>query len=256
LWVLAAALAPVLAPGDPLAQTGPRLQPPSTGYLLGTDELGRDVLSRVLWGARITIPYSLLLVLCSVIVGGVVGLTAGYLGGWVDAVLMRVTDMFFAFPAVILAMATAAALGASLTNAVVAVVVVAWPVYARLVRGLVLGQRSMDYVKASRLLGAGPVRVASVEVLPNIAGPLIVMATLELATAVLLLSALSFLGLGAQPPTAEWGAMISAGARYFDRWWLSLYPGLAILSLVVSINFIGDALRDSLDPTAGRVEVV
>ena len=252
LWVVAAVAAPLLAPADPLAQDFPRYQPPSRDHLFGTDAVGRDVLSRVMYGARISLPLAFLLVALSVIIGGVIGGISGYFGRRVDEVIMRIADLVFAFPTIILAMAVAAALGPSLTNAVLALVVVFWPAYARVVRGLVLSVKEADYVNASRLLGASSRRALVKDVLPNIGGPVLVLAMLELGTAVLLLSGLSFLGLGARPPNPEWGAMVAEGARAFDRWWVGTFPGLAILTVVLAFNFIGDSLRDALDPRTAR----
>jgi peptide/nickel transport system permease protein len=252
LWILVAVLAPLLAPHGPLDQLAPKLEPPSGQHLFGTDELGRDVLSRVLYGARISLPLAFLLVVLATVLGSVVGTIAGYFGGWVDSTLMRLADLVFAFPGIILAMAVAAALGPQLRNAVLAVVVVSWPSYARLVRGLVLSARNSEYVAASRLLGSSAWRTMLVDLRPNIAGPVLVMAALDIGNAVLLLSGLSFLGLGAQPPTAEWGAMVAAGAANFDRWWVGLFPGLAILTVVLAFNFVGDTLRDALDPRTAR----
>jgi peptide/nickel transport system permease protein len=186
----------------------------------------------------------------AVVIGGVLGGIAGYFGGWVDEVIMRATDLVFAFPTIILAMAVTAALGPSLRNAVLAVVVVFWPSYARVVRGLVMSLGQSDYVSATRLLGASSRRALVVDVLPNIAGPVMVLATLDLGNAILLLAGLSFLGLGAQPPTPEWGSMVNTGTQYFQRWWMGTFPGLAILSAVLAFNFLGDSLRDALDPTS------
>ena len=228
------------------------MQAPSGQHWLGTDELGRDVLSRVIFGARVSLPLAVLLVLGAMVIGSVIGALAGFFGGWVDSVTMRVADVFFAFPGIILAMAVAAALGPELRNAVLAVVVVSWPSYARLMRSLVLSARQSQYVTASRLLGASPLRALLVDIRPNVVGPILVMAALDVGNAVLLLSGLSFLGLGAQPPVAEWGAMVSAGAQNFDKWWIGLFPGLAILTVVLAFNFVGDSLRDALDPRTAK----
>ncbi|HEV3068033.1 MAG TPA: ABC transporter permease [Streptosporangiaceae bacterium] len=251
-WAVIAIFAPLIAPDNPLAQKFAILAGPSAGHWFGTDELGRDVFSRVLYGARITLPLAVILILAAMIIGSVIGGVAGYFGGWVDNVLMRVADLVFAFPGIILALAIAAALGPQLRNAAIAVVVVSWPSYARLVRSLVLSARSAQYVVASRLLGASGVRILFTDIRPNAAGPVVVLAALDIGNAVLLLSGLSFLGLGAQPPTAEWGAMVAEGSLNFNDWWVGLFPGLAILTVVLAFNFIGDALRDLLDPRTAR----
>jgi ABC-type dipeptide/oligopeptide/nickel transport system permease subunit len=251
-WVVIAVFAPLIGPDNPLAQNYPILAAPSGAHWFGTDELGRDVLSRVLSGARVTLPLSVLLVILAMIIGAVIGAAAGFLGGWVDNVLMRLADLFFAFPGIILAMAVAAALGPQLRNAVIAVVAVSWPSYARLVRSLVLTARTAPYVTSSRMLGASGWRVLLTDIRPNISGPVLVLGALDLGNAVLLLSGLSFLGLGAQPPTAEWGAMVAEGAQNFNDWWVGLFPGLAILTVVLAFNFIGDTLRDALDPRTAR----
>jgi len=252
IWILIAIFAPLIAPSDPLAQDFIQLKGPSAQHWFGTDELGRDVLSRIVYGARISLPLAVLLVFGAMLIGSVVGALAGFFGGWVEAVGMRFADIVFAFPGIILAMAVAAALGPQLRNAVLAVLLVSWPAYARLVRGLVLSARNSQYVIASRLLGASSLRALVVDIRPNVLGPILVMAALDVGNAVLLLSGLSFLGLGAQPPTAEWGAMVAAGARNFDRWWIGLMPGLAILTVVLAFNFIGDSLRDALDPRTAK----
>jgi ABC-type dipeptide/oligopeptide/nickel transport system permease subunit len=251
-WVVIAIFTPLIAPDDPLAQNFAILSGPSGAHWFGTDELGRDVFSRVLFGARITLPLSVILVAASMIIGATLGGIAGFFGGVVDNVIMRLADLVFAFPGIILALAVAAALGAQLRNAVIAVVVVSWPSYARLVRSLVLSARSARYVIASRLLGASGLRVLFVDIRPNVAGPVLVLAALDVGNAVLLLSGLSFLGLGAQPPTAEWGAMVAEGVQNFNDWWVGLMPGLAILTVVLAFNFIGDSLRDMLDPRTAR----
>jgi len=251
-WVVIAIFAPLIAPYNPLAQQFPILAPPSAAHWFGTDELGRDVFSRVLYGARITLPLGVILIVAAMIIGSVLGGVAGYFGGWTDNALMRLADLVFAFPGIILALAIAAALGPQLRNAVIAVIVVSWPSYARLVRSLVLSARSAQYVVASRLLGASGPRILFTDIRPNAAGPVLVLAALDIGNAVLLLSGLSFLGLGAQPPTAEWGAMVAEGTQNFNDWWVGLFPGLAILTVVLAFNFIGDALRDLLDPRTAR----
>jgi peptide/nickel transport system permease protein len=252
LWILAAIFAPWVTPHGPLSQSQALYASPSGAHWFGTDELGRDVFSRVIYGSRITLPLALMLVALAASIGGILGGIAGYFGGIVDEVIMRLADLVFAFPTIILAMAVAAALGPSLRNAVFALVVVAWPLYARVTRGLVLSARETDYVLASRLIGASGREALAIEILPNIAGPVAVLAMLELGNAVLYLSGLSVLGLGAQPPKPEWGAMISIGAQAFNRWWIGTFPGIAILTVVVAFNFIGDSLRDALDPQVAR----
>lgn len=252
IWVLAALLAPVIAPADPIAQSSDLYVPPSGSAWFGTDELGRDVFSRVLHGARLSLPLAVVIVGCSLAIGGLVGLLAGYLGRAVDEVLMRLTDLVFAFPQIILAMAVAAVFGPSTRNAVIALVIVSWPVYARVIRSAVLSIRTSDFLASSRLLGVGPWAALRRDVLPNSVGPAVVLATLELGNAVLMLAALSFLGLGPRPPAPEWGAMIAAGSRDLSIWWASVFPGLAILTVVLAFNIVGDALRDRLDPRYAR----
>jgi peptide/nickel transport system permease protein len=249
-WIVVAFTASWWVPFDPLAQSLPRLQEPGIDTLLGTDGNGRDIFSRLMTGATVTIPLALMLVVAAMVIGTVVGAVAGYVGRWVDETLMRITDLVMAFPTVILAMVIAASLGPSLFNAVIAAIVVSWPQYARVTRSLVLGLRGQNYVIAGRLLGRSPLKSLLVDILPNIVGPMLVLATLDIGAAILLLSGLSFLGLGAQPPTAEWGSMISSAIQNFDAWWLGVFPGLAILTVVAAFNFLGDALRDVLDPTA------
>ena len=249
-WIVVAFTASWWVPFGPNAQVLPRLQEPGIDTLLGTDGTGRDIFSRLMTGATVTIPLALMLVVAAMVIGTVVGAVAGYFGRWVDETLMRITDLVMAFPTVILAMVIAASLGPSLFNAVIAAIVVSWPQYARVTRSLVLGLRSQNYVVAGRLLGRSPLTSLTVDILPNIVGPMLVLATLDIGAAILLLSGLSFLGLGAQPPTAEWGSMISSAIQNFDAWWLGVFPGLAILTVVAAFNFLGDALRDILDPTA------
>jgi len=247
-WLVVAIFAPLIAPYDPLAQTFAPAQGPTGAHLFGTDELGRDVLSRVIHGSRVSVPIALLLVTLAAVIGGLVGGLAGYFRGIVDGVSMRTVDLVFAFPPIILAMVVAAVLGRGFRNAALAIVVVAWPSYARVVRGLVLSVGDSEYVQSARLLGSSARRTLFRDVLPNVAGPVLVLATLDLANAILLLSGLSFLGLGAQPPQAEWGSMVATGAQYFQWWWIGTFPGLAIFTAVLAFNFLGDSLRDLFDP--------
>jgi peptide/nickel transport system permease protein len=254
-WFVVAIFAPLIAPHNPLAQNFVASQGPSAHHPFGTDELGRDILSRVIYGARVSVPIALLLVGLAATIGGVVGALSGYFRGVVDGVFMRIVDLVFAFPPIILAMVVTAVLGRGLRNAALAIVVVAWPSYARVVRGLVLSVGDSEYVQSARLLGASSRRTLFRDVLPNVAGPVLVLATLDLATAILLLSGLSFLGLGAQPPHAEWGSMVADGAQYFQWWWMGTFPGLAIFTAVLAFNFLGDSLRDVFDPqTSWRAE--
>jgi peptide/nickel transport system permease protein len=247
-WIAIAIFAPLLAPHDPLEQSATSFVPPSSGHWFGTDELGRDTFSRVLYGARISIPLALLLVSLALLIGGTLGAVAGYLGGATDSLVMRTADLVFAFPPIILAMVVTAALGPTVRNAVLALVIVSWPAYARVVRGLVLSVGQAEYVQSARLLGKSARRTLIRDVLPNVFGPVLVLATLDLGNAVLLLAGLSFLGLGAQPPTPEWGAGVAEGTQYFQYWWIGTFPGLAIFTVVLAFNFLGDALRDALDP--------
>ena len=247
-WLLVALLGPWIAPFDPLAQSPDRLAAPGGAHPLGTDTLGRDVLSRIIAGARVTLPLSILLVIASMVLGSTLGAIAGYFGKVVDEVIMRITDLVFAFPTIILAMVITAALGPGLQNAVLAMLLVSWPQYARVTRSMVLGARNDEYVVASRLLGTGPWRSLTRDILPNISAPILVLAMLDFGSAILLLSGLSFLGLGTVPPTPEWGAMVSEGVQQFSSWWIAVYSGLAIFSVVVGFNLIGDSLRDALDP--------
>ena len=248
VWTLLALLAPWVAPYDPLAQDFLLFEPPSRAHPFGTDELGRDVLSRVIYGARLSLPLAVLLVSLSILVGGALGSIAGYFRSLPDAVVMRTVDLVFAFPAIILAMVVTASLGPNVRNAVLAIVVVSWPTYARVVRGLVLSLGDSQFVQSSRLLGSSSRRTLVRDILPNLAGPVIVLGTLDLANAILLLSGLSFLGLGAQPPTPEWGSMVAVGTQNFQFWWVGMFPGLAIFTAVLAFNFLGDSLRDRFDP--------
>jgi peptide/nickel transport system permease protein len=253
LMIFITLAAPWLAPLDPLKQNiANRLQPPSANYLFGTDQLGRDILSRVMYGGRISLPAALAVVIIAGLVGTVVGAIAGFVGGLVEEIFMRLTDIFMAFPTIILAMSIAAALGPNVSNAIIAMVVVSWPSYARIVRSLVLSVKENEYVHASRAIGASETRVLWRVVLPNSIAPVLVMATLDLGNAILVFAGLSFLGLGAEPSKPEWGRMISEGIRFFDQWWTSAFPGLAIFLVVMAFNFVGDGLRDALDPRLRR----
>jgi peptide/nickel transport system permease protein len=253
LWILVAIFAPLLQPHDPLGQDFAITQAPSGAHPFGTDDLGRDILSRVIAGARQSLPLAVLMVVVSGTVGTTLGVVAGYLRGWIDGLIMRLADLFSSFPAIVLAMVVTASLGPSTRNAVLALVLVTWPIYARVVRSLVLSISTAEYVQAYRLHGASAWRAMRKEVLPNIRGPIIVLVTIYLADALLLLAGLSFLGLGTQPPTPEWGSMVSVGTQYFQNWWMATFPGLAIFTAALAFNLVGDGLRDVFDPqTSGR----
>jgi peptide/nickel transport system permease protein len=248
--IVAALAAPLIAPFDPNVQdTSRRLEAPSHDHLLGLDELGRDVLSRILWGARVSLRVGFSVVILASLVGISLGAISGYFGGSVDTILMRLTDILLAFPGILLAIALVAVLGPSLNNVVLALVTIGWVAYARLVRGQVLKVREMEYVTAAKALGAKSPRVIVLHVLPNVINPVVVMATLGLAGAILSEAALSFLGLGVQPPTPSWGAMLNAGRRYLgEANHLTIFPGAAIMLAVMGLNFLGDGLIDMLDP--------
>ncbi|MCS7050782.1 MAG: ABC transporter permease, partial [Thermomicrobium sp.] len=243
IFLFLVAFGSLLAPHDPVQpNVAVKLQPPSSTYWFGTDELGRDILSRVMSGAKYSLGVAFIILSVAVVVGTLVGLIAGYVGGIVDEVLMRVTDLFLAFPALVLAMAIAATLGRNLQNTVIALTVVYWPWYARLVRGQVLWLKEREFIEAARAIGASPLRILGRH-LPNTLAVVIVQLTLDVGYAVLATSGLSFIGLGAQPPTPEWGTMI-AGARTFFReaWWYITFPGLALTLTVLGFNLLGDGL--------------
>jgi peptide/nickel transport system permease protein len=254
LFALLALAAPLISPYDPLFQNiSAGLTPPSPGYWLGTDKLGRDLLSRMLYGARISLRVGLLVVASAGVIGALVGLIAGYVRGWADEVLMRVTDIFFAFPSLILAMAIAGALGPSLQNALIAVASVSWPVYARLIRSQVLVLREQEFVQAARAIGVTGWKVLFRHLLPNTMAPFLVQASFDMGATILAIAGLSFIGFGAQPPIPEWGVMISEGRNYITtQWWLTAVPAGAILLLVAAFNLVGDGLRDVLDPRLRR----
>jgi peptide/nickel transport system permease protein len=249
LWCIVAVLAPRIAPHSSRhVEVLARLKPPSAEHPFGTDSLGRDVLSRVLVGARVSLPAGLIVVLLAAAVGTIYGGVAAYAGSKVEEVQMRVTDLFLSFPPLLLAMAIAAALGKGVLNTIVAMAIVWWPKYARLARSLVLVQRSLEYVEAARALGQGAGRTLLRHIVPNAAGPVVALLALDVGNAMITFAGLSFLGLGIVPPTPEWGAMVAEGQVLIDQWWVSTFPGLAIFTVVVGFNFLGDALRDWLDP--------
>jgi peptide/nickel transport system permease protein len=248
-WLVTALAAPVIAPQSPVdVDVMNRLQPPSFGHLFGTDEAGRDNFSRIIYGARISIPAALGVIVIATLVGSAIGAVAGYAGGRVDELLMRMVDVVLAFPSILLAMAITAALGLGLKHAMLAMILVWWPEFARLMRGQVLATKANDYVTSARALGAETSRVLGVHVIPNALAPIVVKATLDIGNAIVLIAALSFIGLGAVPPAPEWGAMIAAGRSKFEYWWVGTFPGLAILSVVLGFNFLGDGLQDWLNP--------
>ncbi len=249
--ILMAAFAPLLATHEPNAQVlQDRLLPPgAAGHLLGADHLGRDIWSRIVYGARTTLTIVALVTVTAPVFGLIVGTAAGYLGGWTDRVLMRVTDIFMAFPRLILALAFVAALGAGIENAVLAIAFTAWPPYTRVARAETLTVRRSDYIAAVRLQGAGPVRIILGHVMPMCLPSVIVRVTLDMAGIIITAASLGFLGLGARPPLAEWGAMISTGRQYLlDQWWVATMPGIAIFVVSLGFNLLGDGLRDVLDP--------
>lgn len=253
LWIAIAVLAPLIAPYDPLFQTVEnKFQAPGAEHIFGTDKLGRDVFSRVLYGSRYSIPAGLITVLVSFVIGILFGGLAGYLGGKVDDIMMRFAEMVQSFPPLILAMVISAALGPNITNSIFAMAIIWWPNYARLTRSIVLSVKENDYVTAGKVMGAGHTRLLLKEILPNSVGPLIIMCTLDLGNAILMFAGLSFLGLGVQPPYAEWGSMVSEGIETFNYWWVATFPGLAIFTVALGSNFVGDGLRDYMDPKMRR----
>jgi len=248
--LLATSLAPHIAPAEPTSQdVSLRLRPPSASHWMGGDQLGRDILSRILYGGRISMRVGFTSVLIGGLVGISLGLAGGFLGGWVDSLGMRLIDILLAFPGILLALVVIAAIGVGLNKVVIAVGVALIPAFARLTRSSVLSIREEVYVEAARAVGTTNVRIILRHVLPNAIGPIIVFATLQLGTAILFAAGLSFLGLGAQPPTAEWGLMCSQGRQFLGlAWWVSTFPGLSLTILVISLNLVGDGLRDALDP--------
>jgi peptide/nickel transport system permease protein len=250
LFVVMALAATWIAPHDPIATSWSAIRKaPNAAHWFGTDEIGRDVLSRVIWGTQASLLAGVVSVSISLLLGVPIGLVAGFLGGWVDALISRITDAFLACPFLILAIAMAAFLGPSLTNAMIAIGISATPIFVRLTRGQVLNVKVEDYVEAARAVGNPPWRIALAHVLPNVTAPLIVQATLAIAAAVIAEASLSFLGLGQQPPAPSWGSMLNTAKNYIDNApWMAIWPGLAIFVLVLAFNLLGDGLRDALDP--------
>ena len=247
-----AAFADVLATHNPVVGDlrNARLLPPGTGeFLLGSDDQGRDIYSRLIYGSRLTLIVVVLVAIISAPIGLIVGTVSGYAGGWVDATLMRITDIFLAFPKLVLALAFVAALGPGIQNAIIAIAITSWPPYARIARAETLTVRRSDYISAVRLMGASPIRIIVRHVMPLCISSLIVRVTLDMAGIILTAAGLGFLGLGAQPPLPEWGAMIASGRRFIlDQWWVAAMPGIAILIVSLGFNLLGDGLRDALDP--------
>jgi peptide/nickel transport system permease protein len=250
LVIICAIFAPLLSPHDPYEMhQNHRMLGPSAFYPLGTDEFGRDILSRIIYGSRISLQVGLISVTIALIVGGVLGLISGFFGGWIDTIISRLLDIGFAFPEILLAIALIAVLGPELRNVMIAIGIVYTPSFARVVRGPVLAVRSQEYIEASRVAGAGRTRMLFRHVLPNVAAPLIVQATIAFSFAILTEASLSFLGLGAQPPEPSWGSMLNGGRRFVELApWMAIFPGIAIMIAVLGFNLIGDWLRDLLDP--------
>lgn len=248
LIALMAVLAPWLAPYDPSWNDYDAiLASPSLAHLLGTDELGRDVLSRIIWGAQVSLQVTVVAISGAIVVGSGVGMVSGYVGGWVDDLIMRIVDAMLAFPTLILALGIVAVLGPTLVNAMIAITIVNIPNFARLVRAQVLTIRNMDFVTAARGIGASNISILLRHIWPSVVGDVLVFASLSASTALITESSLAFLGLGAQPPTPSWGSMLSTGMQYWDAWWVSLFPGVVIFLSVLALNFVGDGLRDVLD---------
>lgn len=248
--ILMAIFAPLIAPYDPIAtDLAKRLQPPSPENYFGTDQVGRDIFSRIIWGSRLTLYVIGLVAVIAAPVGIIIGTTAGYFGGFIDTVLMRITDIFLAFPKLILALAFVAALGPGIENAIIAISITSWPPYARIARAETITIRGSDFIKAITLQGAGPIRIITGHIMPLCMSSLIVRVTLDMAGIILIAAGLGFLGLGAQPPSPEWGAMTSDGRAYIiDHWWIITMPGTAIFIVSLAFNLLGDGLREVLDP--------
>ncbi|HKO09248.1 MAG TPA: ABC transporter permease [Alphaproteobacteria bacterium] len=252
-WILVALFAPLISPYLPdTVEVTKRLQPPEAAHWLGTDALGRDDLTRLLYGARISLSTGFIVVVVGAVFGTLLGGIAAYARGAVEELIMRATDLVLCFPPIILALAIAAALGIGTTNTIIAMLVVWWPKFARLARSLVLVQRSHEYVEAATVVGLTPARILLRHIIPNAIGPLVVLVTLDVGNAIITFAGLSFLGLGVVPPTPEWGSMVAEGRELVEQWWVAAFPGLAILTVVLGFNFLGDGIRDWLDPKARR----
>lgn len=247
-WIIVALTITWWSPYDPVSLAGKRLMAPDAAHWLGTDALGRDVLSRTLFGARYSLSIACAVIASAVAIGALLGAAAGYFGGLVDGAIMRLVDVTLSFPPILLAMAVTASLGPGLENAAIAMIIVWWPVYARLMRAQVLSVKEREHVEAAVAGGASEARLISKHILPLCWSPILVNATMDFGQVVLLAASLSFIGLGASPPTPEWGQMISEGANRFYDWWIAFGPGVAILSIVLGFNFLGDGLRDIMDP--------
>ena len=248
-WILMAILAPVIAPYDPIVQDlSVMLQPPSKDHIFGTDNFGRDIFSRVIYGGRYSLLAGCLTVIIAGAIGSLYGAIAGYVGGKIDNVMMRFSEMVLSFPSLILAMLINSVLCSSLFNTMFALVIVAWPTYARLMRSVVLSVKENEYIAAAEALGASRMRILIKEIIPNSISSVLIMATTDLGNQILMFSTLSFLGLGSAPPTPEWGMMVSEGVDYFNKFWVAGFPGLAIFTMAIGANFIGDGMRDLLDP--------
>ena len=248
-WIIMAVIAPFVAPYDPVVQDLTlRLKAPSAAHIFGTDNFGRDIFSRVIYGGRYSLLAGCLTVVIAGCIGTIYGAIAGYVGGAVDNVMMRLSEMILSFPSLILAMIINAVMGSNLFNTMFALVIVAWPSYARVMRSVVLSVRENEYVTASEALGASRSRILLKEIIPNSITSVLIMATTDIGNQILMFSTLSFLGLGSAPPTPEWGMMVSDGVQYFNKFWVAGFPGLAIFTMAVGANFIGDGLRDLLDP--------
>ncbi len=252
-WMLVALFAPLIARYAPdIVDVTIRLKPPSWQHWLGTDALGRDVFSRLIYGSQISLFTGFVVVILAAVFGTLMGGIAAYSRGKLEEVIMRITDLVFCFPPIILALAIAAALGIGATNTIIAMLIVWWPKFARLARSLIIVQRSQEYVEAAMVLGLSPARILVRHIIPNSVGPLIVLVTLDIGNAIITFAGLSFLGLGVIPPTPEWGSMVGEGRELIEQWWVAAFPGLAILTIVVGFNFMGDGIRDWLDPKSRR----